>query len=189
MIHVEPQPEPDDFEEEVRQRGHAFLADSGIDPDSSAPKGFKFASFWTNCLEELSVAYSHVCAYTCRYLVYTDGSRSVDHFKPKSKYPGLAYEWSNYRLASIGINWRKRDHEDVIDPFEVQTGWFQLNFLDGKIISNPDLDDSTQQQINLTVKRLKLNVPQVCRERMEDLNRYLDWEIPDDDFRRFSPFI
>ena len=44
---------------------------------------------------------------------------TIDHFRPKSKYPKLAFVWSNYRLAGQAINMRKGDSEDVVDPFTV----------------------------------------------------------------------
>jgi hypothetical protein len=81
--------------------------------------------YWTKATTELNAAYKQICAYSCIYLA-TPGS--VDHFMPKRRYPKLAYEWNNYRLALPRINNHKGDSTDVIDPFIVQTGWFVMDF-------------------------------------------------------------
>ena len=52
----------------------------------------------------------------------------VDHFYPKSVRPDMAYEWSNFRLASLKLNCRKREFQDVLDPFTIEPGWFCLSF-------------------------------------------------------------
>ena len=52
----------------------------------------------------------------------------MEHFAPKKKHPDHAYIWENYRLVCTVMNSRKRDFENVLDPFEVEDGWFQIQF-------------------------------------------------------------
>jgi hypothetical protein len=47
---------------------------------------------------------------------------------PVAVRPDLAYEWSNYRLASQKINSYKGKSTAILDPFHIQPGWFVLNF-------------------------------------------------------------
>jgi 5-methylcytosine-specific restriction endonuclease McrA len=42
----------------------------------------------------------------------TSRSFSVDHIRPKSRYPELRYVRSNLRAAHYGCNSRKKDHDD-----------------------------------------------------------------------------
>ena len=56
------------------------------------------------------------------------GWKTVEHFKPKDLHPGLAYDWDNYRLVCGLLNSRKRVNETILDPFEIEDGWFLLHF-------------------------------------------------------------
>jgi uncharacterized protein (TIGR02646 family) len=48
------------------------------------------------------------CAY-CESLINANRSQQVEHFKPKSLFPSLAYDWANYFLACNGCNGAKLD--------------------------------------------------------------------------------
>jgi uncharacterized protein (TIGR02646 family) len=48
------------------------------------------------------------CAY-CETLINARRSQHVEHFKPKSLFPSLAYDWDNYFLACNGCNGAKSD--------------------------------------------------------------------------------
>jgi uncharacterized protein (TIGR02646 family) len=48
------------------------------------------------------------CAY-CESLINASRSQQVEHFKPKSLFPSLAYDWANYFLSCNGCNGAKLD--------------------------------------------------------------------------------
>ena len=96
--------------------------------------------YWTTSLDDLMAAYDEVCAYSCFRIHRVTGARSVDHFAPRSRAWNTVYEWSNYRLACSRLNARKRDFTDVLDPFEVQTGWFRLELVGFQLLPAVDLD-------------------------------------------------
>ena len=150
MIRVQAKPEYPAFDREVRQKGLRFLR-SCPNPDST---DFKRHNYWSKAQRQLYAAYDHMCAYTTRELVYTG---SVDHFKPKSKYPRLAYEWSNYRLARQVINKRKGDTEEVIDPFTVGEEWFILDLPSCLIRAGRGVSGETRKAVNATINILGLN--------------------------------
>lgn len=113
----------------------------------------------------------------------------MDHFIAKSALAGLAYEWSNYRLACSTMNSRKRDFEDVLDPFEVSPDWFHLELTTGRIFPNPDLEDASHARVEQTIKRLGLDDP-LCREmRVRWFDEYLREPLPSDYLRKKSPFV
>ncbi len=58
MIPVALQPEPADFDDEVRQRGHAWLRAQGIALDSAPPKASKLPTYWSRSNKHLWDAYS-----------------------------------------------------------------------------------------------------------------------------------
>jgi len=100
----------------------------------------EFPTYWTECLDSLMVAYDEICAYSCFRIHKVTGARSTDHFAPCSRAWDRVYEWKSYRLACSRLNARKRDFTDVLDPFEVQTGWFQLELVGFQVLPAPKLD-------------------------------------------------
>jgi hypothetical protein len=157
LIHVEPQPEPPDFDAKVRQPGRA---------DLSSPEG-ELRPHWRHCASQLWEAYRGICAYSCLYIPRGTGARSVDHFLPKSRRRELAYEWSNYRLACGRMNARKNDLEDVLDPFEVQDGWFALELSTLQVIPGEGLSEELRARVQGTIDRLDLNGGEFTQQREE----------------------
>ena len=125
------------------------------------------------------------------YVHPVTGFKSVDHYKPKQSYPELAYEWSNYRFASGRMNGRKREFDDVLDPFEIEDGWFCLDFVFFTVKPNPFLDVNLQNKILQTIDRLKLNDTLCKKSRQNDWNEFLtlDSETGLIYLRKYSPFL
>ena len=171
MIRVQSQPEPRDFDRKVRQPGLMFLR-RWPNPKWAT---LKKKNYWTRATDQLRVAYSGVCAYTAMYLM---GDASVDHYYPKSKYPRLAYEWTNYRYTSPRINSRKGDSEEVVDPFLVGTGWFVLGLPDCLVRAGDALDDALRQRVDTTIDVLGLNADdRLVQERCDLLMELADGNV------------
>lgn len=179
MIRVQPKPEPPDFDENVRQPG---LRAQGEIPPRTPP-------LWRDCLRQLWEAYDGICSYLCIFIPSGSGARSVDHFVPKSRRPDLLYEWSNYRLACSLMNARKGQFEDVLDPFEVEDGWFVLDLSFLQVLPDPALDEATQRRVQATIDRLDLNDNECLQARAKDYDVYLKSELPFDLLQRWSPFV
>lgn len=183
MIRVHAKPEYPEFENQVRRRGQRFLS-SCPNPNSEQ---FRKHNYWTAALDELHATYSRLCAYTTRELVQTG---SVDHFKPKSKYPYLAYEWDNYRLARQAINARKGESEDVIDPFIVCEGWFTLDMPSCLIKPGRGIAKEIRKAVNATINTLGLNRDErLVDERHNLLLDLADGNITLKYLERHYPFI
>jgi hypothetical protein len=73
--------------------------------------------YWTRIIPDLYDAYGGICAYSCHWTPYDTSWKTVEHFKPKSKYPEEAYCWANYRFVCGLLNGCKEDHEDILEPF------------------------------------------------------------------------
>ena len=183
MIPVHPAPEYPNFDKDVRQRGNAILQ-SCPNPNSAQ---FSKHNYWNRARDQLHAAYSGFCAYTTRYLIYPE---SIDHFRPKSKYPHLAYEWTNYRLARQIVNSHKRNSTNVLDPFLVQPGWFTLQLPSCLIKSAPHLPRSLRSKVNATINTLRLNDDdRLVDERWQYLVDLADGDINMRHLQRQYPFL
>ena len=189
MIPVAPQPEPAGFDSKVRQKGQEWLRSRGLDGTARAPAEVVLEPFWRACLPELHAAYSGVCAYLCIYLELVTGANTVDHFVAKSQAMGLAYEWSNYRLACSRMNSRKGAFEDVLDPFVIAHEMFYLELVSGAIYPNPSLDTASRRKAKATIDRLELD-DYVCREmRARRFDDYRKGDVSAAYLGRCSPFV
>lgn len=179
MIRVEPKPEPPDFDANVRQPGKLATSEDEL------------PVLWRRCLPDLYDAYGGICAYACTWIPPLTGGRSVDHFAPKSAHPDLAYEWSNYRLVCSVMNARKREFEDVIDPFDIPPGeqWFELELAFLQVRPAAGLDPVRSDQAQHTIDRLKLNDPECQRARLSWYEPYLAGECAMTLLERRSPFV
>lgn len=181
MIPVAPKPEYAGFDADVRQPGAAFLA---ANPN---PKSRDFRNFWSRALAELHTAYGGVCAYTCVYLM---GSGTVDHYISRSANPRLAYEWANFRLSSAKANNNKGSSTEVIDPFQVGAGWFELDLPSCQLKPARDLAAPTRRQVSQTINILRLNQDDTyVQERMLILLELAAGNITMEFMRRRYPFL
>lgn len=190
MIRVAKQEPPDDFETRVRQPGQIFLG------KSPHPKSKQWSNrpYWRRISGALHTAYGGIFAYSCHWIPYDTGADTVEHFKPKSKYPHHAYEWSNYRLVCSTLNGRKGDHEDVLDPFTIQDEWFVLEFPSLLVKPAPDLAGDLRAKVIATRRRLKLNDDESCvKARLRYVRLYCSFHcqgiIPLDYLHAEAPFI
>jgi hypothetical protein len=189
MIHVTAKPEPASFDVEVRRKGLAWLRRKKIALDQPLPSKTAVEPYWRQCLDEMHSGYDGCCAYLAVFFERVTGGGSVDHFIAKSQRADLAYEWSNYRLACSRMNSRKRDYDDVLDPFEIETGWFCLEPISGRIYPSPDLSDDLRAQVEATIERLGLDDPGNRELRARHFQNYFERGYPEDYLRSYSPFV
>jgi hypothetical protein len=147
----------------------------------------EFPPYWTKALDDLMEAYAQICAFSCFRIHPVTGAQSVDHMAPKSRAWHQAYEWRNYRLASSLLNARKRDFSAVLDPFEVEDGWFELELVGFQVRPAPGLGPETRAQIVATIERLGLDDFRASRAR--DAELYWGGEISFAHLMEESPFV
>nr|MDT0253654.1 hypothetical protein [Endozoicomonas sp.] len=157
--------------------------------DEPLPKGTKIAPYWRDCMDELYHAYFGVCAYLAVHFERTIGGGTVEHFAPKSRRVELAYEWSNYRLASSIVNARKNNFEDVLDPFEITTGWFHVELVSGHIYPAPALSEDLQKQVEQTINRLGLDDKNNQEMRARHYQEYREKLYSEEFLKRRSPLV
>jgi hypothetical protein len=186
VIHVDQREEPADFDNLVRRRGQWFLR-SNPRPTS---RQWRSHRYWHDTESELHTAYGGICAYSCHWIPYDTGANTVEHFRPKDIYPTDAYEWSNYRLVCATLNGRKGVHEDVLDPFLIEDGWFVIDFPSMLVTPSSGLTPENWQCVQATIDRLGLNDEGTClKSRARWLWDYCSNDISFDYLRRNAPFI
>jgi hypothetical protein len=158
-------------EKPARPAGRRFTK---IADDRERIPSKEFPTYWIEALDDLMEAYDRICAYSCFRVHEITGARSVDHFAAKSLAWDKVYEWSNYRLVCSRLNARKNDFGDVLDPFEIGDGWFELELVGFQVVPAADLDDKTRDRVQETIDRLTLNDFMFRRERERDAEKY--WE-------------
>jgi hypothetical protein len=151
MIPVQPQPEPEDFSELVRKPGAIFLKKVPY------PKTKQWKDYWCKVLPHMRKAYKRICAYSAEWISSGPGRDSIDHFVPKALRPHLAYEWSNFRYASLKFNCRKGTHTTILDPFQLEPDWFVLEIPSLLLKPNPNLPPDQKAAVDNTINVLKLN--------------------------------
>lgn len=204
MIKVVPAAEPADFDTKVRQPGLRAIAELVGAPSLSSRPGRprrvvattreaipadQFPAIWTEALPDLLAAYGRVCAYMSFYIERVTGAASIDHMLPKSLTWSEVYEWNNYRLACSLMNSRKNAYQDVLDPFEIEDGWFCLEWVDYQVIPDPSLAPEVLQQVEATIQRLRLNDYECRRLREEYVADFLRGDISLDHLHRRAPFL
>ena len=186
MIPIQLQPEPPHFLERVQQPGHNFLAKK---PNPTA-KDWYTHNYWIRVVDDLYKAYSGICAYSCHWIPPDTGSKSVEHFKPKKKYPHDAYRWENFRLVSGNLNGRKGDYEDVLDPFTLSEGWFALDFPSLLVHPGKNLLPAEEELVIKTINRLRLNDEGTCLQaRINWVRDYITVPFPFSHLEKKAPFI
>lgn len=179
MIHVEPRPEPVDFDAQVRRPGQVDLA---------SPEG-ELRPHWQHCSVQLWEAYRGICAYSSLYIPRGTGARSVDHLLAKSRRRELAYEWTNYRLACVRMNARKNALEDVLDPFEVRDEWFALELSTLQVLPGAGLSEALRHRVQETIDRLDLNDEEFIQARTAYYDAFRSGDVRFSHLRKHFPFL
>jgi hypothetical protein len=186
MIPVKRQNEPENFNNDVRIKGLRFL---GRNPHPTS-KEFGKHNYWKNINSELYRLYKGICAYTGEWFSGSQSNVSIDHFIPKTIAPRLAYEWDNYRLTTQKINNNKGDIIGLIDPFEVQFGWFILDFPSCLIKPNSDLPITEYEKVKFTIKVLKLNSDdEIVQNRCNIIIYFINGDISFKFLKERYPYI
>lgn len=158
MMRFERTPEPDGFDEKVRQKGNAWLA------KNPHKKAKDFPDHWNDFKRPLAEGFKKFCAYSVTFIVSHKQGGTVDHYLCKSDYPQQAYEWDNYRYALPLINsykgaynsYKKPADEWILDPFEVEDDWFELLLPSLQLVLTDAVPPEKRKHAEFTLKQLRL---------------------------------
>ena len=146
MIPVKKVRKPRGFDKAVKAPGAAWLTTNA---NAKRPK-----ALWSPYLPGLASGFGNLCGYAAM-LDPTGGT--VDHYLSFKNHPHLAYEWSNYRFASAGMNQSKGTQDaKVLDPFAVGPEWFEIILPSLQMRVTSLVPANEQARATHTLKRLKL---------------------------------
>lgn len=118
-------------------------------------------SEWQKFQPELSQRFQAICGY-CEEICHGQ----VDHFRPKSKFPNLTYEWSNWVLACPFCNtsgkrekWPNLGYVDPCAPAaeERPEYYFIFDTITGELLPLPGLAAARRARAKQMSEDLKLN--------------------------------
>ncbi len=134
-------------------------------------------------------AYGRICAYMAIWIEEVTGAGTIDHMIPRAVDWNHVYEWDNYRLACSLMNSRKNAAIAVLDPFQVEPGWFELDLVGMQVRASGTVSPSIRERLERTIERLRLNESD-CREaRWAWANAYFRREISYAFVARRAPFV
>lgn len=203
MIRVSPAPEPKDFDARVRQKGLSAIDELiGRPPRLKRPGPRRkpvarqrrhippdaFPPLWRDSIPALRKAYDGRCAYLAMFIEPATGASTVDHFVPKSQDWRQVYEWSNYRLCAGGINGTKGDRP-LLDPFEVEEGWFELELVSFQVVLGPKAPAGRHKEIRATLRDSGINARECCELRGQYVQAFEQNEISLSYLERRAPFV
>lgn len=178
MIAVTPVPEPAKFDELARRPGKSWL---------EANENRRPTDRWTPFLGDLQRGFRSLCGYSSMHLPYG----SIDHYRSCKNHRHLAYEWSNYRFVAGWINSAKGTlDEQVLDPYEIQEGWFEILWPSLQLVVAPSIDPAQRARAEYTIERLHLRDDErIVRVRQAWSELYVRGELTLNGLWEVAPLI
>jgi len=174
-----PIPKPALFDENCRRPGLQWLR---INRTSK-----KFPSHWREFQPDLAEGFHNRCGWWAMRIA--DGA--VDHYLSKENHRRLAYSWNNYRYIAGTVNSSKKKRDDtMLDPFEVQPGWFEVQLPSMQLIRTDQVPQDLRAKADFTLTKLHLrNGIKVRRNRKRWYDDYKANKVTRDGLRDYAPLI
>ena len=197
MIHVRREPEPPslinnaaNWTSELCEHWRAYY---GSGEPGKPPRAKKSRYAGAEVKHALKRMFDGKCCY-CEGKVNVVSHQHVEHYRPQSIYPRLAYVWSNLLLACEQCNSTYKGDRFQVGPHEHQvkpnkSAPCSLDDSDDGLLLNPCLDDPEDHFIYEFDDRReehKVDVVLVCKTRRGEVSREicgLDRESLVDDWR------
>jgi len=179
-------PEPADFDRRARSPGNAWL-NVYLDAEGRLPRGRRPPNRWGEFRSDLADGFSQLGGYTAMYTPVG----TVDHYLSCENRPELSYEWSNYRFVAGWVNSSKGTLDDaVLDPFEVEDGWFEILLPSLQLRVAEDIPEQHRARAEYTIKRLHLEHDErVIRQRQGWYELYCTGQLNLEGLDRLAPLI
>lgn len=179
-----PIPEPPDFDAVCRGPGNAKWVARRLAGDT--PKTSELPKLWAKYEADFYSAFDGRCGWWAMWIAEGE----VEHFLSIKNRPDLAYEWNNYRFIAGSVNGSKGNHDDkVLDPFEIQDGWFEVILPSMQLIATDQLPAALAGKARFTLEQLRLREgTKVVRSRR---NWYQSFKngTPMLELEKFAPLV
>jgi len=195
MMKLERPETPDFLKQNFKKWGKEFAARRRENPRFSfnwkAIKGKRVNELLREFLIRMTSCH---CSFCDSYPSERIGE-TIEHFRPKDKYPLLAYVWHNLFLCCHICQSKKGNRFDrrILKPdardyrFEK---YFMLNYKTGEILPNKTASEADQERAQITIEIYGLNASGLPRYRIEEYRRYNDlprekYQLDDFSYRFF----
>lgn len=163
MYKIERGPEPDVLKEKGREWTDRLL-DKLETSGKPISKIFSWPQYRNRPLNHiLQDALLEMTAQHCAFCdgVFEQSPVTVEHFRPKSKYPELAYDWPNLFPCCTLCQEKGDDYDEkLLKPDEVNYDfdrYFICNYSDGTIQPNPAASAEDRARAKMTIELYNLN--------------------------------
>lgn len=131
------------------------------------------------------------CSYCDQFPISPPGTETIDHFKPKSRFPGEAFSWENLYFACNrcqlrGDIWDEKLLRPDAEDFEFAR-YFIWDYTNGELLPNPAASLLDQDRAAFTIASFRLNeLHPRCRMREQRRRAsMLSTELADFAYRSF----
>ncbi len=129
------------------------------------------------------------CSFCDAFPVSPPSNETIEHFRPKSRFPRQAWEWENLFFCCDFCQTQKgeRWEEALLKPDEPDYAferYFMSDYTNGELLVRPDLSPTETERAHCTIEIYALNDPRHCVERL----RQQEWRslLPDHDIDSFA---
>lgn len=136
-------------------------------------------------LQRLATMTNNHCAFCDGGDLGAVSRRTIEHFRPKSDFQTIAYQWENLYLCCDQCQSQKlEDFDDGLlvgdqSDYEFQT-YFMVDYAAGTIEPNPGATLAEQARARVTIDLYGLNLDVRNQSRKRELKRYQQ-RIPEED--------
>lgn len=137
---------------------------------------FEGRSAREHILPSLAAQTAEHCSFCDAFPVRGVSNETVEHFRPKSRYPELAYSWSNLYYCCDACQSAKGEKWDDLlinpdaDDFACSR-YFEFDFTTGEIKPNAMSGVQDQQRAIKTIELYGLDSPHRRRNRMREMRK------------------
>ena len=134
-------------------------------------------------VNDLSAMTQHHCSFCDAYPMGGLISNTIEHFRPKSQFPLLAYQWENLFICCGNCQKKGAQFDEILlKPDEITYAfddYFNIEWDTGKLIANRMATPENKDRANLTIELYQLNKNSKPESRLEELNKFLDSNHPE----------
>lgn len=131
------------------------------------------------------------CSFCDGFPMGATSRDTIEHFRPKSQFPYLSYDWSNLFLCCDVCQSAKleRFDERLLKPDEMDyefEKYFENDYLTGELKSNPKASLEEQEKAQTTIEFYGLNNSERMRARVAEKKNYM--RLQEDDSYHIDDF-
>ncbi len=131
---------------------------------------------YEDLLEKLSEMTQHHCSFCDSYPMRGRMKPTIEHFRPKTKFPHVAYKWDNLFLCCYLCQEKGDKFDDRLlkpdDYYYSFDKYFDINWETGELEANEDASEEDKERAKITIKLYRLNCNGKPDDRLEELGKF-----------------